>query len=238
MIESVNNKQIKSIIKLKTKKYQDLENKFLVEGEHLVEEAKKAGYLDLLITTDEKYTFEKVLLVNETVMKKISDLKSPPKVIGICKKIIPKEIFGKVVILENLQDPGNVGTIIRSANAFGIDTIILSSNTVSVYNPKVIRASEGSIFYKNIIIDNPLEKVKTLKKMGYTIYTTDVKDGTSLEEIKFNSKTAIIIGNEGSGVSNDLKELSDVKIHIPMSDSCESLNAAVSASIIFYKTCI
>ena len=233
MIESVNNKFVKDVIKLKTKKYQDKEGLFLVEGKHLVEEARKNGYLKTVISTKEE-NFDNTVLVSENVLKKISDLKTP-SIIGICKKINNNDIKGNVCILCDLQDPGNVGTIIRSATAFNIGTVVLTPKCVSLYNSKVIRASEGMIFNKNIVIYEAEKIINKLKKDGYTVYSTDVNGGTNLESISFSSKSAILIGNEGSGVDKDISSLADEKIHIKMNEECESLNAAVSASIIFYK---
>ncbi len=233
MIESVNNKYIKNILKLKQKKYQDKEGLFLVEGKHLVEEAKKSGYLETVISTKEE-TFDNTVIVSENVLKKLSDLKTP-SVIGICRKINNGEINGKVCILCDLQDPGNVGTIIRSAVAFNVDTIVLTPKCVSIYNSKVIRASEGMIFNQNIIIEDAKTIIEKLKKYDYTIYTTDVNGGTSLEDAVFSAKSAVLIGNEGNGVDKEVSLLADQKIHIKMNANCESLNAAVSASIIFYK---
>lgn len=238
MIESVNNKQVKYLKKLMDKKYQDIENKFIVVGEHLVKEALKAGYLEKVILTKENDEYENFLLVSENVLKKITGLKSAPKILGICTKIVPDKIKGTVAILDNIQDPGNLGTIIRSACAFNIDTLLISNNSVNPYNQKVLRASEGMIFHQNFIICDIKEKIKTLKKEGYTLYTTDVKNGMNLEEVNFDKKTCIILGNEGSGVDKKIASLADKKINIKMNKECESLNVAVCASIIFYKLSI
>ena len=234
MIESSNNKTIKNIIKLKSKKYQDKENLFIVEGKHLVEEAYKKGYLRTVLSAKEE-NYPNTILVSENLLKKISDLKSAPSIIGVCEKIKNGNIKGKVCILCDLQDPGNVGTIIRSAKAFNIDTLVLSSSCVSIYNSKVIRASEGLIFSQNIIIDDAKKVIDNLKNEGYTIYTTDVLNGTDLEKVSFPEKSAILIGNEGNGVDKSIATLADETLHIKMNEDCESLNAAVSASIIFYK---
>ena len=133
-----------------------------------------------------------------------------------------------------MQDPGNLGTIIRSSASFNFDTIVLSETSVDLYNDKVIRASEGMIFHTNVIRCNIIELVKELKNNNYNIYTTDVAGGDILSELDFNEKFAIIIGSEGAGVGN-IKELADKKIYIPMNKKCESLNASVAASIIMYE---
>ena len=137
---SVQNEKIKEIKKLNQKKYRDETGKFLVEGEHLVLEAYKHGYLEELIVlenTDFKLDIKMSIVTNQ-VLKYITELETPQKILGICKKINNNFIGNKVLMLDNIQDPGNLGTIIRSASAFNVDTIILSKDTVDLYNPKVI----------------------------------------------------------------------------------------------------
>ena len=142
MIESVNNERIKRFSKLQNKKYRDLEGFFIVEGEHLVEEAKKKNLLVEVFSLDGSDG----TIVSEAVMRKLSGLKSVPKVLGIAKKPENTQIKGNILMLDGIQDPGNLGTIIRSAVAFNIDTIVASLDTVDVYNTKTLRSSEGMIF--------------------------------------------------------------------------------------------
>ena len=233
---SIENKKIKDIKKLNQKKYQ-IDN-FIVEGEHLVNEAYKKGLLKTLIveeTSDFSLDVE-TLYVTENVLKYISELDNPQKIMGICKKIIPNENLGnKILILDKVQDPGNLGTIIRSAVAFNVDTIILSEDTVSIYNSKVIRASQGMLFHINIKIGNLKEEIDNLKRQNYKIYSTDVNNGKSLKSLEKIDKFAIIMGNEGNGVSDEINKLSDEYIYINMNENCESLNVAIAASIILYE---
>ena len=234
MIESVNNERIKRIAKLNDKKFQDIENKFIVEGKHLVEEALKLGYLEeIFLIKDEDIDFDNKTFVNENVMRKLSTLKSIPNIIGVAKKINNGEVKGNILMLDGIKDPGNMGTIIRSCVAFDIDTLVISKDSISMYNPKVVRASEGMIFNQNIVIDD-LDKVLTSLK-DYTIYTTDVNGGEDLKDIKFSKNNAIIIGSEASGVKESIKKYADKKLYIKMNNLCESLNAGVSASIIMYE---
>ena len=234
MIESVNNERIKRIAKLNDKKFQDIENKFIVEGKHLVEEALKLGYLEeIFLIKDENIDFDNKTFVNENVMRKLSTLKSIPNIIGVAKKINNGEIKGNILMLDGIKDPGNMGTIIRSCVAFDIDTLVISKDSISMYNPKVVRASEGMIFNQNIVIDD-LDKILTSLK-DYTIYTTDVNGGEDLKDIKFSKNNAIIIGSEASGVKENIKKYADKKLYIKMNSLCESLNAGVSASIIMYE---
>ena len=238
LYSSVNNEKIKNIKKLNTKKYRDETNLYLIEGEHLVKEAYENNVLEELILLENTNLNinVKTSYVTKNVLNFISNLDTPNGIIGICKKKENKLQGNKIVILEDIQDPGNLGTIIRSSVAFNIDTLVLSSNTVDLYNPKVIRATQGMLFKLNIIIENDLEnQIKNLKQNNYTIYTTNVKNGNSLKTIEKKDKVAIIMGNEGSGVSDKLNSLADKYLYIDMNKNCESLNVAVATSIILYE---
>lgn len=237
IITSLENKEIKRITKLKSKKYRDELQEFIVEGEHLVEESYKNKVLKkiiLLENTDIDIDVEKIY-VNHDVMKKISNLDSPPKVIGICKLLEEKEIGDRVLILDGIQDPGNLGTIIRSAVAFNIDTIILSNDTVDMYNSKVIRSTQGMLFYINIIRTDLMEVLPELKKNNYTIYTTNVTNGTDIKKCEKQNKFALIVGNEGNGVSKKVSDYADYTIYIKTNNNVESLNVAVATSILLYE---
>ena len=232
-ITSTSNEKIKYIKKLNEKKYRDSENLFLVEDEHLVNEALKKGIVKEVFTIFDKEYNVPTYKVNEKIMKFISNQISGSKIIAVCKKLGEKDVSGNIIILDNLQDPGNLGTIIRSAVAFNFDTIVLSNNSVDLYNPKVIRASEGMIFNINIIRTNLLDFLNKLDK-DYTLITTDVNNGKDIKELKYK-KIAIVIGNEGNGVSKEIANLCNEKVYIKMNSNCESLNAGVSASILMYE---
>lgn len=236
-IESLQNPKVKEWIKLKEKKYRDTNNLFLIEGDHLLNEAMIKGVVKEVISADNLFNFDGIPFyeVNDAIMKKISSQVSGTNVICVCEKLKEKEINGNVCMLDNIQDPGNLGTIIRSAVAFNIDTIIVSPDTVDLYNDKVIRASEGMIFQINIVKQNLEEAISDLKNKNYKIYGTNVENGVSLNKISFGEKSAIIIGNEGKGVKKALQDKCDSLIYIPISSKCESLNAGVAASIIFYE---
>ncbi len=234
---SVKNEKIKNIKKLNNKKYRDKLNSFLIEGEHLVKEAHKNNCLKELIV-DENTDFNlnmETIHVTENVLKYLTDLDNPPKVMGICNKLKENPIGDRVIILDDIQDPGNLGTIIRSAVAFNIDTIILSKNTVDLYNNKVVRATQGMIFNVNIIIKDLKEIIPTLKNNNYKIYGTKVTNGKNIKELEKTSKFAIILGNEGNGVDSDILKMCDDYIYISMNKVCESLNVGVAASIIMYE---
>lgn len=231
MIESVNNEKIKYYAKLNQKKYRNEAGLFIVEGEHLVEEAKKRELIEVIYSLDRR---EDAIQVSEKVMAKLSSLNTYPRILAIVKMPKIKEIKGNILILDDVQDPGNLGTIIRSAVAFGVSTIVASNNTVDFYNLKTIRSSEGMLFNINLIKKN-LEKFILDIKDDYYIYNTNVVNGTDISQIKLNKPYALIMGNEGAGVSDNIQKLADENIYIPMNENCESLNVAMATSIILYE---
>lgn len=237
LYSSVNNEKIKNIKKLNNKKNRDETNLYLVEGEHLVKEAYENNALEELILLENTYLNIdiKTSYVTENVLKYISNLDTPNGIIGICKKKENKLKGKRILILDDIQDPGNLGTIIRSCVAFNIDTLVLSKNTVDLYNPKVIRATQGMLFKLNIIVEDIEKIIQELKEKNYRIYSTNVKNGKSLKSIEKKDCFAIIMGNEGNGVSDSINKLADDYIYIEMNKSCESLNVAVATSIILYE---
>ena len=237
VITSLENNKIKKYSKLLQKKYRDQENLFIIEGEHLIEEALKNNYLiEILTTEDYPNSYDiPTTYVTYNIIKKLSNLTNPPKIIGICKKKNDTDIGSKILIIDNLQDPGNLGTIIRSSVAFNIDTIVLSNNTVDLYNDKVIRSTEGMLFQINIIKKDLLNFIDELHTKGYQIYSTKVDNGKSLKDFNPSSKYAFIIGNEGNGIRKEILDKCDEHIYIPMNKDCESLNAAIATSIILYE---
>jgi len=236
-IESLENKKVKEWTKLNQKKYRDETNLFIIEGTNLINEAYKNGYLKELIILKGKMLPIDVdtYYVTQDILKKISTLDNPPTMIGICNKKEEKELGNKILVLDDISDPGNLGTIIRSACAFNVDTVVLSENTVDLYNPKVIRATQGMIFNINIIKKDLNNFIPLLKSSNYKIYGTDVDGGVNVKSLKEYGKVCIIIGNEGNGVSDNIKKLCDKHIYINMNEKCESLNVGVAASIILYE---
>ena len=235
MIESINNEKIKKYNKLLQKKYRDETNMYLVSTEHLVLEAQKRNLIiEIFLLENEKNIYGNVTYVKENVMRKLSNLNTIPRVVAVVKKERSKNLIGNIVMLDGLQDPGNLGTIIRSAVAFNIDTIILGDNTVDLYNEKVLRASEGMIFNINIVKKNLIDSIMELKVKGYKIIGTKVNNGIDIKDIDVD-KYAFIIGNEGKGISEDILNICDKYVYIPMNNKCESLNASIASSIIMYE---
>lgn len=236
MIDSVNNEKIKYLKKLRDKKYILEEKKYIVESEHLVEEAYKSGLLLEVITSKSDTNYDvKTTLVSEKVLKSISLLPSAPNIMGVVKYKEGNEIVGnKIVLLDNVQDPGNVGTIIRSALAFNVDTVILSNDSVNLFNDKMIRSSEGTIFKMNVIKMDLRSAIEKIHSLGIKVYYADMNGTIDLDNAKINDY-ALVLGSEGKGISDYIKELSDESINIPMNNLCESLNVSVTGGIIMYK---
>lgn len=234
MIESLNNEKIKYYTKLNDKKYRKNEKLFIAAGEHLVTEALKKNIVkEILLLNGEENVYGDVTYVTSDILKKVSDLTNYPKVLAICYIKDDLKIEGNVVALDNIKDPGNLGTIIRSAVAFNYDTILLSEECVDVYNSKVVRATEGMLFNVNIVTCDLFSTLLKLKESGYKIYGTDVVNGES--PAYESNKHVLIIGSEARGMSNSIREICDKNLYIKMNDKCESLNAGVSASILMYE---
>ena len=237
LIESINNEKIKEIRKLKEKKYRDKYKKYIIEGEHLVNEAYKSGnLLKLIIEKNEDFSLDvDTIETTKEVIKSISSLETPYSILGICKYSEEKKFGNKILLLDNVQDPGNLGTIIRSAVAFNIDSIVLNTKSADLYNSKVIRACQGMNYYINIVRKDLKDLMPYLKENNYKIYGTNVNDGENVKNIEKSEKYAIIMGNEGSGVDSSLQKLCDYNLYIKMNEKCESLNVAVATSIILYE---
>ncbi len=239
LITSVENNKIKKYVLLKNSKNRKQEKMFLVEGMHLCIEANKCGILeDILLLKDTELEFSyqrEITYVTENVLKKVSNLTNYSNVIGICKMPEKDKIIGKrILLLDNISDPGNLGTIIRSSKSFNIDTIVLSQNSVDIYNDKVLRSTQGMLFNMNIIYDDLIKVINKLKSEKYLILGTDVDDGVDVRKIKAD-KFALVMGNEGHGVSEEIKNICDKNLYIKMNTDCESLNVAVATSILLYE---
>lgn len=237
MIDSVNNEKIIFYKKLREKKYILENNMFIVEGDHLVEEAYKSGRL-LEVIMDSTCNIKldvKTTLVSKKCMEKISLLKSVPNIMGVVKLVKNESIIGnKIVLLDNVQDPGNVGTIIRSALAFNVSTIVMSPDSVNIYNDKLIRSTEGTIFNMNIVVMPLSEAIEKIHQMGIKVYYADMYGSINLDDADIKDY-ALVLGSEGKGISDYIRKEADYGINIPMKDKCESLNVSVSGGIIMYK---
>lgn len=240
-IESVKNPSVKSWKKLSMKKERDRSGCYLIEGFHLVEEAlKEQLVIEIIINQDiEKQPSislgdADVIYVTNEVMKAICDTETPQGIAAVCEKPaskLDKVKLAKVLLLDRVQDPGNMGTLIRTADAAGMDAVILGEGCADLYNPKVVRATQGSLFHLPIVKAGLAEFIETL---NMPVYGTSLDNGVSFETVEKSPEFAIIVGNEGQGVSSELLEKTVKNLYIPIYGKCESLNVAVAAGIFMY----
>ncbi len=241
LITSMDNERIKKYIKLKDKKYRDKYNEFIVEGPHLVIEAYKKGLIkELILEQEEVFPLDinDIVYVPMEILTKISSVETPQTVMALCsKKEEVNEIGDKVLLIDNIQDPGNLGTIIRSAVAFNIDTIVLSPNTVDLYNPKTIRATQGMFFHVNIMEMDLVDAINILHDKNVPVYGTLVEHGEDIRTLRESDKEkyALVVGNEGNGVRDEISSMCDANFYIDMNSNVESLNVAIAASILLYE---
>ncbi|WP_079708312.1 TrmH family RNA methyltransferase [Paraliobacillus ryukyuensis] len=242
MITSVKNETIKQWKKLKQKKYRDQAQQFLVEGAHLVEEAINSQHTveKIIIQTGVESMIDlkdiAVVTVSDNVMEHLADTKSPQ---GIMAVVHMKERTlaskNRLLLLDAIQDPGNVGTMIRTADAAGFSGIILGAETADLYNEKVIRASQGSIFHLPIVQSDLALAVEDLKQQGVSIWASTLEQAEPINQLDVSEKIALIVGNEGAGVSASLLQQSDQRVHIPIYGQAESLNVSVATGIMLYQ---
>ena len=241
IVTSLDNDKVKKLSKLQQKKYRDEFNQYIVEGEHLVEEAFKSGCLkELLVSEDYHGSLLDVpcTYYSREVMKKISSMDTASTIMGLCDKKSDNSVSGKkIVILDGIQDPGNLGTIIRSSLAFNIDTIVLTENTVDLYNPKVLRATQGMFFHINVVNMKGVNVIELLKNNNIPVYGTNVNNGEDVRNLSSEEKEsfALVMGNEGNGVRKEISDLCTKNLYIKMNDKVESLNVGIATSILLYE---
>ena len=229
-ITSLQNQFIKDLVSLKTSNKKKKENRFLIEGEDLVSMAYETNQLDLVISLEEQSNYSDVdqIIVNQSILDKLSNNKSTSKILGVAHYQKYQDLGKKVIFLDNVQDPGNVGTIIRTALSFSYDSVILGNNSASLYNEKVIQSSKGAVFklpvYEQV-------NLKELKEDGYKIVSTALEGAINYLDLSLNDKFVLVFGNEGQGVCQETLSLSDKIIKIDM-DHIDSLNVAIAAGIL------
>ena len=257
LIVSKSNDNVKFIRSLNEKKYRTKYNAFYLEGVKVTNEIlDKNEAIDILFIAYSKSLListnggqalldrisslknVKVLEFEENIFKYMTDTVNTQGILVVMK--IPKyslenEENKNIILLDKVQDLGNIGTIIRSCNAFGVDTILCTSGTADVYSPKAVRATMGGILNVKIIYLENIEEINLLKKIGYKIVTTSLKTQNSIDSIDYNNKYIFVMGNEANGVSKEIIDISDFVVKIPMSEKIESLNVGVATSIILYE---
>lgn len=253
VITSKENEIIKNIKKLKEKKYRDENNQFIVEGIKMVQEAilENAKIVKIVICEDclddgsikQELLYEiakhDCIYVSKKVFQTITEVTNPQGILAVVEKENREDSISYdediIVVLDGIQDPGNLGTILRTLDSINLKQIILSEKTADAYNPKVVRSTMGAIYRVNIIKSkNILETLKNMKKHKYEIVVTSLQTDKTIYDIDYKKKV-IIIGNEANGVSKEVIDLANEKVKIPMLGKTESLNAAVATGIILYE---
>ncbi|PPE05440.1 TrmH family RNA methyltransferase [Williamsoniiplasma lucivorax] len=248
-ITSVTNQTIKDILQLKDKAVRKERQEFLLEGQHLILEAFRKGLVLILLGTSEalkhgaiqKHLDEakEVFEISPSVAEKLSDVVTSQSIFAVCAMKKPAiDLDHNILLLDQLQDPGNLGTLIRSAASFNFKTIIASPNTIGFYNSKVLRSTQGNFFQVNLINEYLMKTINDLKNEDYIILGTSLhQHAKTLEKVKFDDKEkyALILGNENKGISPELLDMIDININVEMNDQVESLNAAIAGSIIMHK---
>jgi TrmH family RNA methyltransferase len=246
----ISKSELKYYSSLLTKTNRKTENKFIIEGKKSVLEGINSSYECEIIFVTNKFSDENIETVNEISasknrivtlkqkeFEKISDTKTPQGIAAVFNK--PTNIFEKVysfndkliIMLDNISDPGNLGTIIRNCDWFGIKNILLSENIVDYTNPKVIRSSMGSVFHVNLFEEIDAETLLKLKRQGYEIFCADL-EGENIFTYQRNKKTILILSSESHGPSKEFLEISDKKICIPKIGDAESLNVASASAVL------
>ncbi|AST92803.1 MULTISPECIES: TrmH family RNA methyltransferase [Sutcliffiella] len=245
-IDSVKNPKVKQWKKLHKKKEREIAKTFLIEGFHLVEEALKVDGLveEIIISENEnipanwKIDNATWYIVSDDVLKAISETETPQGVSAVCQFQSNNESMltksSKVLMLDNVQDPGNVGTMIRTAEAAGIDTIVLGDGTADLYNGKVVRATQGAIFHVPIIRENLQTWIEKCKEIGIPVYGTALENGMPYTDVKPTTSFALLVGNEGQGVAKEYLSKTDKNLYIPIYGKSESLNVGIAAGILMY----
>jgi RNA methyltransferase, TrmH family len=241
-IQSPQNTLVKQWKKLLTKKERDKSGLFLVEGFHLVEEALKHKRVVTIIKNEYvdlphnwKIEDEEIFEIPESIVELLAETETSQGIFAVCEKkdTIPHS-YEKVLMLDGVQDPGNLGTIIRTADAAGIDLVILGEGCVDLYNGKVLRSTQGSVFHLPVIKGNMEEWIHTLQEKNIPVYGTSLEDAIDYREIQSNKSFALIMGNEGNGVRKELLALTNQNLYVPIFGQAESLNVTVATGILLY----
>ncbi|GMB07387.1 23S rRNA methyltransferase [Thermolongibacillus altinsuensis] len=244
-IQSTKNPQVKEWKKLLTKKGREKTGLFLIEGFHLVEEALKSDVHIVELIVDEGKEIPSswnvdhipMTFVTEEIIQAISDTEAPQGIVAVCKQLVHKPIDwdrANVLMIDAVQDPGNIGTMIRTADAVGMDAVILGEGCADLYNPKVIRATQGSLFHLPVFKGNLQEWIEQLKSQNVPIYGTSLENGEDYRNVPPMEPFALLVGNEGSGVRKELLDMTTKNLYIPIYGRAESLNVAVATGILLY----
>lgn len=242
IIQSKQNASIKTARKLLQGKHR--KTSYLLEGWHLFEEAKASGAEILQVfvleeMADRVVDVSKVKLVSPEVLEELCETQTPQGIVAEVAKesqSLPESLSGKYLLLEDVQDPGNVGTMIRTADAAGYDGVFLSDKSADIYNQKTLRSMQGSHFHLPIYRGPIFEMIETCQKQGFPILATTLSTvSVDYRTVKTDGNFALVMGNEGQGISQDMAESANQLVHINMPGRAESLNVAVAAGILMFS---
>ncbi len=253
MITSTGNAQVKELLQLQKKsKARNERNVFVVEGIKMFSEAPR-NRIEKVFISETLFNRKKqelnldglkIEILSDKVFSHVSDTKTPQGILCIVrqKKTKLEEIFAQnpahLMILDNLQDPGNLGTIVRTAEGAGVSGIILSKDCVDIYNPKTIRSTMGSIYRMPFLYVEDLENtIDEVKKQGIKVYAAHLQGKNNYDEENYKTGCAFLIGNEGNGLRDEIAEKADIWVKIQMHGQVESLNAAIASSILMFEVC-
>ncbi len=246
-ISSRDNKIIKLLVSLQKKSGRMKHSLFIAEGKRLCNEAFiwAKDKIEFIVVSDTFYKENNadlngtdIYILPDDLFLKISDTETPQGIICVLRYDLvtfSSSVSDNVLILDGVSEPGNMGTILRTAEAMGFSDIYITKGSADIYSPKVIRSTMGAVFRLNFHFEDNYDFVDDLKEKGYKIITTALRDSIDLEETSVYSKNAIVIGNEANGVCDEVMEKSDIITRIEMAGNAESLNAAVAAGIVMYK---
>lgn len=241
MITSVKNEKVKSWRKLHKRKGRMEQQAFLIEGIHLIEEAWKSKQQIIEIIVEESFPLPSwseeypLEIVTEQVFRQMTQTTTPQGIAAVVAMAENNKPEGdQLLLLDAVQDPGNLGTIIRTADAAGMDGVILGKGTVDIYNDKVVRATQGSIFHIPVYEADLLVEIEKLKQAEFEIWATALENSERYNQLPVPEKIAIIMGNEGAGVDPTLLQAADQRVNIPIYGRAESLNVAIAAAILMY----
>lgn len=241
-IQSSSNPKVKQWKKLLTKKERDKTGLFIVEGFHLVEEALKAGRIEEIIVQENidlpssfDYGATPVSSVPADIIKLLAETDTPQGIFAVCHQEKPSKTEGvSYLLIDAVQDPGNLGTMIRTADAAGVDVVVVGNGSVDMYNSKVLRSAQGSHFHLPVIKGDIAAWTSDLLDRGIPVYGTALENAKPFHQIQPTDSYALIVGNEGSGVSNELLSKTTDNLYIPIHGKSESLNVAVATGILLY----
>ncbi|WP_144698697.1 TrmH family RNA methyltransferase [Fictibacillus phosphorivorans] len=246
-IESESNASLKQWKKLHTKKEREKSGTFLLEGPHLIEEAITSGAKLQHVIVEENFEINEVWLkekftlwsVPAKLMKQLSETEKPQGIIAVCEMMEQSEELikkgGRYLLIDGVQDPGNLGTIIRTADSAGLDGVFLGEGTADLYNGKTVRSTQGSLFHLPIVKANLLEIIERCKEHDLPVLSTSLQNSVDMRETPEVDGFALIMGNEGAGVQEILQQESTLNVKIPIFGSAESLNVSVATGILLYE---